>query len=431
MAAGRTARKVAAIVSVVGACHLSSGPGLAESISVAPGDGHLAAALAAARPGDSLLLAAGVHGGGVTVAEPGLTLSGEAGAIVDAGGVGRAITITAPGVTVRGLTLRNSGADFDRVDAGIFVDRGADGSVIEENRLEGNLFGIYLNGPREAVVRANTIVGGRNARVNERGNGVHVWRSPGTIVDGNDIRFGRDGIFATTSEKNVFRNNRFRDLRFAIHYMYVNDSEISGNFSRDNDVGYALMYSSGLLVRGNVSQSDREHGIMLNYANDSRIEANTIRNGGTKCLFLYNSSKNAIRGNRVEGCEIGIHFTGGSERNTFSENAFIGNRIQVKYVGTRWLEWSSEGRGNYWSDNPAFDLNGDGIADTAYRPNDIVDQILWRRPVAKLLLSSPAVQVLRWAQKRLPALYPGGVVDSAPLMGPADVSPAVGTGAGA
>ncbi|NOZ66247.1 MAG: nitrous oxide reductase family maturation protein NosD, partial [Alphaproteobacteria bacterium] len=96
--------------------------------------------------------------------------------------------------------------------------------------------------------------------------------------------------------------------------------------------------------------------------------------------------------------------------------AFVDNRTQVKYVGTRWLEWSKDGRGNYWSDNAAFDLNRDGIADNVYRPNDLTDQILWRYPSAKLLVNSPAVQVLRWAQAAFPALHPGGVVDSAPLM---------------
>ncbi len=88
----------------------------------------------------------------------------------------------------------------------------------------------------------------------------------------------------------------------------------------------------------------------------------------------------------------------------------------MKYVGTRWLEWSKEGRGNYWSDNSAFDINGDGIADNVYRPNDLTDQILWRYPEAKLLINSPAVQVLKWAQSAFPALHPRGVVDSAPLM---------------
>ena len=84
-----------------------------------------------------------------------------------------------------------------------------------------------------------------------------------------------------------------------------------------------------------------------------------------------------------------MHFTAGSEGNEITGNAFVGNRNQVKYVGTRDLDWSKGGRGNYWSDNPAFDLNGDGIADTAYRPNDLVDRVLWTAPSAKVLINSP------------------------------------------
>jgi nitrous oxidase accessory protein len=254
--------------------------------------------------------------------------------------------------------------------------------------------------------------------VNDRGNGVHLWNSPGSIIEGNDIQYGRDGIFVTTSNFNVFRDNRFRDLRFAVHYMYANDSEISGNVSVGNHVGFALMYSHRMQILDNVSDGDRDHGIMFNYANESHIAGNLVRHGKTKCVFLYNSNKNQLRRNRFEGCAVGIHFTAGSERNVFSENAFIGNETQVKYVGTRWLEWSDQGRGNFWSDNSAFDLDGDGIADTPYKPNDMVDQVVWRHPLAKLLLTSPAVQILRWAQEQFPALHPGGVIDSAPLMRP-------------
>src|SRR5690606_28201423 len=99
-------------------------------------------------------------------------------------------------------------------------------------------------------------------------------------------------------------------------------------------------------------------------------------------------------------------------------NAFVANRTQVKYVGTRFVDWGQNGRGNYWSDNAAFDLDGNGIADRPYRPNDVMDQVLWKLPAAKALVSSPAVQMVRWAQARFPALYPGGVVDTAPLMRP-------------
>jgi nitrous oxidase accessory protein len=311
------------------------------------------------------------------------------------------------------------------MDAGVFVEKTAAGAIVENNRIEGNLYGIYLHGAENSVARANAIVGIREGRVNEAGNGVSVWNATGAKVLDNDIQYGRDGIFVITSRRNVFKGNRFRDVRFAVHYMYTNDSEVSGNRSVGNDLGYALMYSDRLRVRNNVSQGDRQHGLLLNYANSSVIEGNVVRDGGEKCVFIYNANKNRFSGNYFEGCEIGIHFTAGSERTVIAGNAFVRNRTQVKYVGTRWLDWSEKGRGNYWSDNPAFDLDGDGIADAPYRPNDMVDQIVWTQPLAKLLLNSPAVQLLRWAQSQFPALYPGGVVDTAPLMRPVE-PPAAG-----
>jgi nitrous oxidase accessory protein len=36
--------------------------------------------------------------------------------------------------------------------------------------------------------------------------------------------------------------------------------------------------------------------------------------------------------------------------------------------------------------------------------------------MAKILMNSPAVQVLRWAQSGFPGLHPGGIIDTAPLM---------------
>lgn len=82
------------------------------------------------------------------------------------------------------------------------------------------------------------------------------------------------------------------------------------------------------------------------------------------------------------------------------------------------MEWSEEGRGNYWSDFAGFDVDGNGIADAPYRPNDSMDHVLWTQPAAKLLMGSPAVQLVRWSQSAFPALLPGGVIDSHPLVRP-------------
>ena len=400
---------------------LVSGLANADTIKVPAGPGKLASAIAVASAGSVLELAPGIHTGPVLI-DRALTLTGSSDAVIDADGKGSVITIGAPDVTVRGITIRNSGRGLDTMDSGIFVNKSGHRAVVENNRIEGNLFGIYLWGPKDAIARGNRIRGLQTRHVNSRGNGVSVWNSPGSIVEENDIRFGRDGIFTTTSKRNIFRNNRFRDTRIAIHYMYTNSSTVTGNVSEGNHVGFALMFSKKLKVEDNHSLGDRDHGILLNYTNQSVIRGNLVRDGKNKCVFIYNSSKNKFLDNRFDGCQIGIHFTAGSERNQMSGNAFVGNVTQVKYVGTRDIDWSLNGRGNYWSDNPAFDMDGNGIADNPYRPNDLVDQVIWAYPAAKLLLNSPGIQVLRWSQSRFPSLLPGGVVDSAPLMKPVEIS---------
>lgn len=382
---------------------------------VAPGQGALASAIAGADPGDVLILQPGRHLGAIIIDRP-LTLTGGNKVIIDGMGEGTVVTIDASDVTVQNLTITGSGMNGQNTDAGLKILKKADRAIIQNNRMLGNLHGIDVHGGHDAQVRDNTIEGTRNPRMNDRGNGIYVWNSPGTLIERNSVRWGRDGIFSNTSRKSIYRNNLFRDLRFAVHYMYTNDSEVSGNVSIGNHLGYAIMFSNKVLIKNNLSLSDRSHGMMLNFANNADVSGNLVRGGTDRCTFIYNAHKNLIYGNRFEGCNIGIHFTAGSERNILTGNAFIGNRTQVKYVGTRDVEWSFEGRGNYWSDHSSFDLDGDSIADSAFRPNDLMDHILWSQPTAALLTGAPAVQLIRWAQSSFPATLPGGVVDSAPLM---------------
>lgn len=421
----------------------------AETLTLAPGE-LSQQVLDSARDGDVFVLAPGEHKGPIRI-ERRVVLRGEPGATVAGNGEGSVISVYGPGVEIRGLTIEGSGRDLQAMNSGIYLEKTAERALVENNRIIGNLFGVYVHGATGTRVLNNVIEGLQNIRLAEAGNGVSVWNAPDVTIDGNTIRYGRDGIFTISSRKDQFTNNRFEKLRFAVHYMYTNDSEVSGNVSIKNHVGYAIMYSNRLVIQSNVSYRDRDHGLLFNYANFARIEGNLVaggaidvmsgpqdvasdergmlpdtsaaaqagvRNGPGKCVFIYNANRNQFHNNWFEGCEIGVHFTAGSEGNEITGNAFVGNRNQVKYVGTRDLDWSKGGRGNYWSDNPAFDLNGDGVADTAYRPNDLVDRVLWTAPSAKILINSPAVQVLRWAQAQFPALYPGGVVDTHPLVVP-------------
>ena len=395
----------------------ASGTVCAAIIQV-PAGANLQEAIIAGAPGDTLQLASGQYNGNIVVDKP-LTLQGpdDRSAVLVGERQGRTIWVKAEDVTLRQLTVRHSGLSLPDMDAGIFLDKTAHRARIEENDVVDNLVGVYVWGPENALVQGNRIVGNHDLRVNERGNGVTVWNSPGSKILNNVISQGRDGIFSNTSRNNVFSGNRFSDLRYAVHYMYTDNSEVSDNVSIGNEIAYALMFSRFLTVRNNIGIGSAHQGLMLNSTQQSTIVGNVL-DGAEKGVFIYNANFNRIEENVFKNAEIGVHYTAGSEGNQIRNNAFVNNQNQVKYVGTRYLDWSVDGRGNYWSDMSAFDLNGDGIGDTAYRPNGIIDQVIWRAPSARLLLNSPAVAIVRWAQTQFPAILPGGVMDSAPLMKP-------------
>ncbi|MDY0309577.1 MAG: nitrous oxide reductase family maturation protein NosD [Castellaniella sp.] len=398
----------------LGALAASHGAVRAATIDV-PAGSDLQAAIAAASPGDVLHLAAGDYPGNLIIDKP-LTLQGPADRSAQILGerTGRTVWIQAEDVVLRHLTVRHSGLSLPDMDAGVFLDKTATRAHIVENNIIDNSVGVYLWGVQDALVEHNRIIGNTGLRVNERGNGVTVWNAPGSKVVDNEISEGRDGIYSNNSSKNLFARNVFRDVRYSVHYMYTNNSEVSDNISLGNEIGFAIMFSRHIKVTNNIATQSKFQGLMLNATDYSTISGNVMV-GAEKCVFIYNSNFNILADNLFQDCEIGVHYTG-SEGNEISGNAFVQNQNQVKYVGTRYIEWSKDGRGNYWSDLSAFDLDGDGIADTAYRPNGIIDQVVWRAPNARLLLNSPAVTIVRWAQSQFPAILPGGVIDSAPLM---------------
>ena len=113
--------------------------------------------------------------------------------------------------------------------------------------------------------------------MNEAGNGVSVWNAPGAKVLDNDIRFGRDGIFvhrqpnATSSAATASATCASPSTTCT-----PTTARSADNVSVGNTVGYAIMYSHRLTVRGNVSDGDRDHGFLFNFANGSQIAGNAV-----------------------------------------------------------------------------------------------------------------------------------------------------------
>ncbi|MFO7530665.1 MAG: nitrous oxide reductase family maturation protein NosD [Marinobacter sp.] len=368
---------------------------------------------------------------------PGVTVSCHPDTVIDGGGQGNAVDIEAEEVTFSGCTVRNWGSDLNELDAGIFVAREARGTVIENNRLQGPAFGVWLDATPDVTVRENTIRGDASMRPNDRGNGIHLFNTTGALIEGNDIRQTRDAIYIETANNNTIRGNEMADLRYGIHYMYSMNNLLEDNVTQGTRTGYALMQSKRLKVFNNRSVDDENYGILMNFITQSELRGNVVtgvsqgQTGGVaisgaegKAVFIYNSLYNTFEGNYFADSNIGIHLTAGSEDNQVFSNAFVNNQRQVKYVATRTQEWSKEGEGNFWSDYLGWDRNQDGIGDVPYEPNDNVDRLLWKYPEAKILMFSPAVDTLRWVQDAFPVVKAAGVADSHPLMRiPADLQP--------
>lgn len=403
----------------------------AATITVSPTD-DLQVALDSAQPGDQVFLASGVYQGNFTISQA-LELTGEAGAVLDGLHKGHALKVNAANTYIHHLRIQNWGVDLTDLSSGIFVARAAENARIEHNYLQGGGFGIWVDAAAGTKIITNKIEGDLSLRSAERGNGIHLYNVSGALAQDNEVWHTRDGIYIDTSNGNELIGNHLHDLRYGVHYMYSYHNLVKENVTENTRTGYALMQSKYLTVIGNRSINDANYGILMNYITNSTLQHNRVegvqnaRNPHMqqstnlaglegKALFIYNSLFNEIRDNLFAESDMGIHLTAGSEDNVLSGNAFISNKEQVKYVATRTQDWSDQGVGNFWSDYLGWDMDGDGIGDVEYEPNDSVDRLLWKFPAAKLLLNSPAVETLRWVQRQFPILKSPGVVDSHPLM---------------
>jgi nitrous oxidase accessory protein len=386
-------------------------------------------AIATAPAGAVLSVAAGIHHVHLVLDQP-VTLNGQPGAILDGDGLSDVVRIRTAGVTLRNLTIRNSGRDLTAMNAGVYVEKDVDGAIIENNRIQDTLFGVYLDGPQHVQVIGNVITGIAELRVPDRGDGIHLWNDAHCVIKGNDVSGTRDGIYDYVSHDDLIADNHVHEVRYGVHQMYTRRETLRGNISSNNVAGMALMSSDHVRVVDNHIFNDSSYGILFNYVTYSDISGNDIHDitqelgadsqvvdgGEGKALFVYNSEFNRIHANLLADSSIGIHVTAGSQDNHVYDNAFLNNRAQVKYVQNIAEEWSLDGKGNYWSNYLGWDLDGDGLGDVPFRPNDGVDVLLWKYPSARVLMSSPSILLLRYVQRAFPVFTPPSVQDSHPLI---------------
>ncbi len=363
-----------------------------------------------AKAGSRLALPAGIYHGNIVINKP-LILDGkDQQAIIEGDGKGTVVTITASGVTLENVTIRHSGAEHERVDAGVALKK-AEQITIKNCKIIDCLFGIDM----EQITRSEIIgnyIESKPFALGLRGDGVRLWYSNDNHLSGNHLYKSRDFV-VWYSHGNLIENNLGEYGRYALHFMYTGKNIVKDNVYKHNSVGIFFMYSQDTTATGNLIQNSLGTtglGIGLKDASNFVLKNNTILYCA-RGLFIDRSpyepgTVNIIADNKVIYNSEGIHFHSLSLHNQFTNNTFKGNIENVINDSYNTKVTENKFDGNYWDDYEGFDKNNDGVGDGPYNYFAYADKVWLLNPNIKFFYGSPVISILNFLAKLAPFSEP-------------------------
>jgi nitrous oxidase accessory protein len=379
--------------------------------------------LASAPPGGVVTVDGGVHQGPLRIHGP-LTVIGTNWPVIDGNGTGSVVTIEGHDVVFRGFIVRNSGRQVTEEAAGITIT--GDRHRIEGNRVHDVYFGIHIGDGAGHVVDGNTIAPGTRHGARP-GHGISIWHVQNTQVRRNHVSESRDGIYLSFTAGVVVADNDISRCRYGMHSMYSENATFTGNRVRGNLLGAALMMSDKLVLRGNRIEQHREgsaaYGVLLKDIGDLQAEGNIIlanRVGVYAEGVPSDPSREAVvAGNVIAGNEVGLALQSNAAL-TLTENRIAENLTDVRALGRKLspsMQWSRNGRGNFWSQYRGYDSDRDGIGDVSHRVEDAMDALVRRNPLTQAFLYTPAHLAIEAATRMFPLLRQEPLfTDQHPLM---------------
>lgn len=374
----------------------------------------IADAVRAARPGDTIVVAAGTYREPTIVVDKPLTLIGQPGAVLDGGRATHILRIEADDVTVRGLTFAN--VTMSHVEDRAAIRVGAvRRCVVEDNRIDRGVYGVYLAGSSECRVARNTLTGaGRTEE--SAGNGIHLWTARNVAIIGNRISGHRDGIYLEFAHGTVVVDNvSERNLRYGLHFMSSDNCGYQRNMFRANQAGVAVMYTKRVAMLDNDFRDNwgpAAYGLLLKEIYDSRLENNRFERN-TAALLADGAVRMHAHNNRFADNGWAVKLMASTQGASLTGNIFTGNTFDV---ATNSVTSDTRISGNYWDDYRGYDLGRDGIGDVPHRPVRLFSLIVERHEPTLVLLRSALVAVLDRAERVLPSLTPETLADAQPLM---------------
>jgi nitrous oxidase accessory protein len=404
----------------------------------------------AAAPEEIVLVEGGIYEERIVIDKP-ISVIGRGWPVIDGGGEGDVVTITGADVYFSGFVVQNSGRAISEEPAAIKVDS-AERAKVSSNRIREAHFGVHVTGSSQVQVSQNDIQAGAGVPQERRRHGVYLWNTADSTVQGNVIQYAADGIHLEFSDDNLIVENIVEESRYAIHLMYAHRNSIVRNTLEHNLSGAVLMFSHDLIVKDNELSSNRRGatgaGMLLKDTDNIFAEGNRIiRNKFGMTIEGAPQSVGAtaiFRHNLVALNDVGVGLSSNSPI-TFVENSMIDNVVQVKALTgvqrslaghggaidplatagderatlPRGAVWSSNGRGNYWSDYVGYDSSGDGVGDQPYRQRVPFAGRLAQNEQLQLFQYTPAQQAIDMAGDMFPVYrYEAVMEDPHPLLSP-------------
>lgn len=371
-----------------------------------------------ALPGDTLCVNSGMYPlkSELMITRP-LSIIGCGDVVLVAADKHGAIEIRSHHARVEGLRIIGVNRSYLEDLAAIWVDDVRD-FVIQNNRIDSCFFGVFCTKASSGIIRGNQIVG--NAVVEaQSANAIHLWYCDSLLIELNEVRNHRDGIYLEFTNYSTIRGNFSSDqLRYGLHFMYSHYDTYTQNTFTRNGAGVAVMFSNFIHMNRNLFEDNwgpASYGLLLKEIRDSEIANNRFLENTTG-IFMEGCSRVFVSRNEFESNGWALKIRGSSDDNDFEENRFDRNSFDV----------ASESRQNpnrffrnYWGDYHGYDLDRDGIGDVPHRPMSLFSHMTTRWEESILLMRSSFMETLNFVESVSPSLTPSDLEDPFPLMKPA------------
>ncbi len=370
-------------------------------------------AIALSRDGDTIIVSYGIYKEGTIVINKKIVFIGKNHPVLDGQKKFEVLSIKADNVIVDGFKIIKSG--FATLDdpCGIKVYN-RNHVVIQNNILDDNFFGIYIQNGTNCIIKNNKLLAfGKDEQ--QIGNGIHCWKSDSLQIIGNTISGHRDGIyFEFVTNSVIWRNISTQNIRYGLHFMFSNDDAYISNIFKSNGAGVAVMFTKRVKMFNNYFEEnwgDAAYGLLLKEISDSFIIGNKF-DKNTSGIYMEGTNRILVEKNIFESNGWGMKIQASCMDNTIRENNFVGNTFDISTNGSLVLNCFN---GNYWDKYEGYDLNKNGVGDVPFHPLSLFAVLTEKNPSAMLLFRSFMITLLDKSEKILPSITPDNFIDNFPL----------------